>query len=658
MLAGTIVAAVAVPAASQPGADADGPLVHLVDTTTWVDPDGEIVVTVELDGDLPRDAAVEVILHESMRHRTDFRQSLTRDRLGGRLATRSLGTVDELDPDGRGATITVRIPIRSGPPVADEPPRLGIANPGVHPVDVSILDADGTRIGGLVTYVVRPPLDLDADTGVTKVVLVQPLDAAPSHGVDGGATVDRDTRERWTVLASALGGQPTLPIVLAASPETLDALSAGSALDRGLVAQLATISTEPTTAARPYVAVELDGALRAELDEDIDALLRRGRMTLMRSLGNAPAPGLWIADADLTTRALEWLVEQGVDTLVVPHEALSPLDTDDPHDRPIGRPIRLSAAGAGGVLALTTDAMLQAHQGSSDDPRLDAQRLVADLALDWFDDPGSARSLVVVLDEDGDPRFVEALRSVLTASPLLEVATPADAVSSTPLATVETSAGTTRPLVGRLASDTDGTDLTQLRRDLDLARLSIASVRSVFPDDDVLFARYDTALAVLLSSELTQADRSGHLVELAAEMDELLDGIDLPPRRAITLPARDGTIPITLTNDSGRVALVALHLDSEKLDFPDGDRVEVPLPEGTTTVEIDVRARASGAFPLEIALESPDGRIELGNARYTVRSTAVSGLGIAISAAAIVVLAVWWARTARRAHASHHDTHG
>jgi hypothetical protein len=656
-------ATLATPAVSQTDERATGregnrepSLARLVDSSTWLDPDGDIEVTVELDADLPRDAVVEVTLHEALRHRTDLRQSLTRQRLGGRLTSSTLGTVGELVPRNRSANVTATIPIRSGPPLPDQPPRLGIANAGVHPIDVSIIDPDGTRLGGVVTYVVRPPLD--PVTTTTKVVVVQPLDAPPSHTVDGHASVAHRTRETWTVLASVLGNEPSLPLVVAPRPETLDALSSAGSLDRALVRDLAAVAAASTIPQSSYVAVDLDGALRAGLGDDLDSLLDRGQRALTRSLGTAPESGLWIAGTDLTTMALGWLVERGIDTLVVPHDALAPLDVADPHDRPTGRPVRISATGASGVVALTTDPLLQQHQGSTGDPRLDAERLVADLALDWFAEPDEQRSLVVVLDDDSDPEFLEVLRATLAASPLLEVVSPADAIDATPMATIDSPSGTSRPLVRRLAVDTSGTDLTQLRRDLDLARLSIASVRSVFPDDVALFARYDTLLAILLSSDLDQADRSVHLVELAGEMDGLLDGIDLPSQRTITLPARDGTIPVTLTNASGRPALVALHLDSEKLDFLDGDRVEISLPDGATTVEIDVRARASGAFRLNLSIESPDGRIELGSAQYDIRSTAVSGLGIVISVAAIVVLGVWWVRTARRARAAHHDPHG
>jgi hypothetical protein len=63
-----------------------------------------------------------------------------------------------------------------------------------------------------------------------------------------------------------------------------------------------------------------------------------------------------------------------------------------------------------------------------------------------------------------------------------------------------------------------------------------------------------------------------------------------------------------------------------------------------TTLELSVEARASGAFPVDVRVSSPDDVITLSEARVTVRSTAVSGLGIVLSVLAALFLLIWWAR--------------
>ena len=45
-----------------------------------------------------------------------------------------------------------------------------------------------------------------------------------------------------------------------------------------------------------------------------------------------------------------------------------------------------------------------------------------------------------------------------------------------------------------------------------------------------------------------------------------------------------------------------------------------------------------------MTIVTPDGRITLGRTRITVRSTALSGVGVVLSVGALVFLLVWWGR--------------
>jgi hypothetical protein len=64
-----------------------------------------------------------------------------------------------------------------------------------------------------------------------------------------------------------------------------------------------------------------------------------------------------------------------------------------------------------------------------------------------------------------------------------------------------------------------------------------------------------------------------------------------------------------------------------------------------------VQMRASGAFPLGVTITSPDGSVVLDRTSFTIRSTAISGVGLVLSIGAGLFLLIWWARhwrTARR----------
>ncbi|MBT8239835.1 MAG: hypothetical protein KJN63_01245, partial [Acidimicrobiia bacterium] len=74
------------------------------------------------------------------------------------------------------------------------------------------------------------------------------------------------------------------------------------------------------------------------------------------------------------------------------------------------------------------------------------------------------------------------------------------------------------------------------------------------------------------------------------------------------------------------------------------------VPPGETIFELTARARALGVSTLEVRATTPDQSRVLATSRYQIRSTAVPGLGWAISGAALAFLLLWWFRNSRRAN--------
>ena len=114
------------------------------------------------------------------------------------------------------------------------------------------------------------------------------------------------------------------------------------------------------------------------------------------------------------------------------------------------------------------------------------------------------------------------------------------------------------------------------------------------------------------------------------------------------------SIPIALDNLSDRNLDVEVVLDSDQLEFPEGAVLHPTLPPGTTRLEVPVRVRTSGAFTMDVRVTSRDGSIVLDESTFDVRSTAISGVGLALSIGAGLFLAVWWARHWRSARRSRH----
>jgi len=123
-----------------------------------------------------------------------------------------------------------------------------------------------------------------------------------------------------------------------------------------------------------------------------------------------------------------------VKSLVVPDAALSPLD-ERAFNRTLTQPFDMK--GLDGVRVASADSGLSAHVAETGDPVLDANHLLADLAVLFFDDPPDTRATVVAFNDDQriDPQFLDTLLSGLTPSnPILQPMTLSTMFTSVPRA--------------------------------------------------------------------------------------------------------------------------------------------------------------------------------------------------------------------------------
>ena len=176
-------------------------------------------------------------------------------------------------------------------------------------------------------------------------------------------------------------------------------------------------------------------------------------------------------------------------------------------------------------------------------------------------------------------------------------------------------------------------------------RSRLDALGSVLGPTNALSGSLEQRVLVAQSADLRSAQqRDLYLQGVQATIDAQLDAVDMPEGRSITLTSREGEIPVTFQNHTGHPLKVVVKLQSDKLEFPGGTTRVLDLTRLNTTERFPVVARTSGTFPIRIVLESPDGKLTIGRARLTVRSTATSGLGVVISTGAVLFLALWWGR--------------
>ena len=169
-------------------------------------------------------------------------------------------------------------------------------------------------------------------------------------------------------------------------------------------------------------------------------------------------------------------------------------------------------------------------------------------------------------------------------------------------------------------------------------------------------------LFVAESTGIDEVQRQQLLGSIAAASDAVTRQIVLPGSSSITLTSTRSSIPVTILSAPALRAHVRLTLLSQRLIFqpftppngtcqvttPSSEICQLVLVNENTTLKVPVQTRASGIFPLEVGLYSFDGSLMLASDQDTIRSTAVSGVGIILISLAILSLAIWWIRDLRR----------
>jgi hypothetical protein len=158
-------------------------------------------------------------------------------------------------------------------------------------------------------------------------------------------------------------------------------------------------------------------------------------------------------------------------------------------------------------------------------------------------------------------------------------------------------------------------------------------------------------LLVSGDDRLDPSERDAYLDQVIRTVDRGTKGVTITGTRRITLTSQEDVFPIIIENDPANPTLnVVIELQSDpRLDFLGGRATPHTLVPGANRFDIRVRSRTPGSFPVDVVVRSTDGVITLATARYKIRSLALSGVGLAISIAALVVLITWWVRHHRSA---------
>ena len=610
--------------------------------TPWVATGGLFQVRVHVDR--PAGASnleFALTVFPAVATRSEFVETLA-DRMGdtAHVALQPVALAD-LRPEANG-DVVLTVPIRD-PNQPRDPSRVLLQQrDGVYPVRVELRDRlAGTTVDKFVTHLLHTPeVHVTPKLGVS---LVFPVHAPPALQPDGEHVLpDGDV---LTAMAQGVDAVRTTPFTLAPTPETVVALAASNeAKAKTLLASLRAAAAERTMLSGSYVPANLPALMGAGLDGEVASQLNRGAAALTDLLSARLDTRTWLAEEALDPKVIDTLAGRGFDRMLTAEPLLAPIpDQKLTLTRPfvlLGRSTRVQAAAA--------DAGLAAHFDSSANQALAAHHLIADLAVIYLDRPGDdeRRGVAAVAPRDWRPTraFTDVVLGGLALSPIVEPISLDTLFAAVPTARDDAGANLTRrpaiPAPGSLAEV--ASDLADARRNLD-------SLGSVLGSGNATSAVIEEQLLVAESSDLkTLRQRDAYVAGADRQVEAQLNAIEMPEGRSFTLTARTGEIPVTFKNNTGHPVRVLVKIESDKLDFPGGSEVDLELTRLNTTQRFPVVARASGAFPVRITLVSPDGHLEVGRARITVRSTAASGASLVVAMGAATFLAVWWGRNAMK----------
>ena len=610
--------------------------------TPWVATGGVFQIRVHVDR--PTGASMlefALTVFPPVATRSEFGETLA-DRMGdAALVSLQPVALADLRPEANG-DVVLNVPIRDPAQPRDASRLLLQQRDGVYPVRVELRDRlAGATVDKFVTHLLHTPeVHVTPKLGVS---LVFPVHAPLALQPDGERVLpDADA---LTAMAQGVDAIRTTPFTLAPTPETVAALAASNEPKaKAVLTSLRSAAAERSILSGSYVPANLPALMGAGLDGEVASQLTRGAATLTDVLSGRLDPRTWLAEEALDPKVIDTLAGRGFDRMLTAEPLLTPIpDQKLTLTRPFvlaGRSTRVQAVGA--------DAGLAAHFDGAANQALAAHHLIADLAVIYLDRPGDdeRRGVAAVAPRDWRPTraFTDVVTGGLALSPIIEPISLDTLFAAVPTARDDVGAN----LVRKPAIPTPGS-IAEVASDLADARRNLDSLGSVLGSGNATSAVIEEQLLVAESSELkTLRQREAYVTGANRQVQAQLNAIEMPEGRSFTLTARTGEIPVTFKNNTGKPVRVVVKIESDKLDFPGGTELDLELARLNTTQRFPVVARASGAFPVRITLVSPDGHLEVGRARITVRSTAASGASLVVAMGAATFLAVWWGRNAMK----------
>ena len=504
----------------------------------------------------------------------------------------------------------------------------------VYPVTVSLLrQGSSAPLARFTTFLTYQEPGAIGVGGKLRVGVVMPVNGGGAPEVAGALANHRD-------VATTLAVSP-LAVSTLARQHTKDGVHA--------LGQLVTLDNAEMLD-QSFVPINLAAISEAGLAGEIVAQTGRGD-DVLRTAGLRPSGGPWVDTVSSFSQGDAGNLASGLQVAGSPQLVLNDGDlaAGGLSNYTFAQPFTLDLGHGSTVPAAAADSSLNARfTAAAGRPGARCRAAPGRAVLRPLRERVRASPRGVVLSPPPAWRpsgaFVDTLLAGLSGNPALSAVTLDQLFAQVPVG------GNREPSVRHLQAGPAGQGITRTAADrIALSRQQLGSFSKAVSGHPPELTTLGDALLTTEARELSPAGRAAALTAYGKAFDDETGKVTLATERTVTFTAQRAPIPITVLSSAPYPVNVIVTLNSDKFSFPDGNTRTLLLDRPTTSVRITAQARTSGdRLPIDVTLHTSDGQLILAHTVLTVQSTAISFVGVALTALAGAVLLAWWVRTWRR----------
>jgi len=514
---------------------------------------------------------------------------------------------------------------------------------GVYPLQVSLLEDGVGPVASFTTYlIVAPPREVSG-TRPLQFAWVMPFGSSPAISPAGVPVPDPSDVAELQALGVALQAAPNASVSLDLFPQFVESLEDSSnATARSALFGLRALTAPGGQAVilpASFVPVDADDLVASGLSSALSAQLERARQVLQVN-NFAFAANEYAANGPIDQTSLGLLGQPGIGItrLVLPSTAVAPLTGPFSQWTPTAPFLVPGSA----VEAVASDPGLETDLASTASPALKAEQMLADLSVQYFDNPGTEQVMAVEspLGAYMNPVFLRTMLAGLSESSIVHAVTLSEAFDA-----VSPGSSATSPTKRALALGGAPTALVPAAA-IATAQVDLAALGSVQPSSLQPHGKVPLSDLVLMAegSEDSPAERLACLQTIDAQANALSGLVTLPLGRTITVTSVRAAVPISIVSHASAPFLAEFSVESPELGFQDGHSWLVKISPLTNIFTVHLTARTSGDFPLRLTLATRTGFV-IQSGYMTIRSTAISAVAVALSIGAAAFLVIWWMRS-------------